>query len=103
MDVDLRLVTLVGLLDMRGGIVVGDETLTGLVGMQDTTLLSVGCVDFLLVCIGLDAEEGVEGGIATLVQGDFVLQAEDFVVCHLSVSEDEMQVEHEFYLLETMP
>jgi hypothetical protein len=82
-DMDGGLFSLVGLLDRRGGVVGSDETLTGLVRVQDTGLLLVGGVD--VVKFGLYAEERVEGSIATLVLGNFILETENFVVCQLSV------------------
>ena len=87
---DSRLVSLLCVLDRWGGVVVGDEALTGLVRVQDTSLLLVGSVDVVDVCKVLYTEEGVEGGIATLVLGNFILKTENFVVCQLSVW---MQVE----------
>lgn len=84
LDMDSRLVSLLGVLDRRGRVVGRDETLTGLVRMQDTSLLLVGSVDVVDVCKVLYTEERVEGGVATLVLGNFILETENFVVCQLS-------------------
>jgi hypothetical protein len=84
-DMDGGLFSLVGLLDRRGGVVGSDETLTGLVRVQDTGLLLVGGVDVVKFGKVLYAEERVEGSIATLVLGNFILETENFVVCQLSV------------------
>ena len=90
LDMDGGLVSLLGVLDWRGRVVGSDETLTGLVRVQDTGLLLVGSVDVVDVCKVLYTEERVEGSVATLVLGDFILETENFVVCQLSVW---MQVE----------
>jgi hypothetical protein len=84
-DMDCRLVSLVDLLDGRGGVVGSDETLTGLVRVQDTSLLLVGGIDVVEFGKVLYTEEGVKGGIATLVLSNFILETENFVVCQLSV------------------
>jgi hypothetical protein len=82
---DGRLVSLLCVLDRWGGVVGSDETLTGLVRVQDTSLLLVGSVDGVKVGKVLYTEERVESGIATLVLGNFILKTENFVVCQLSV------------------
>jgi hypothetical protein len=84
-DMDGGLVSLVGLLDGRGGVVGSDETLTGLVRVQDTSLLLVGGIDVVEFGKVLYTEERVESSIATLVLGNFILETENFVVCQLSV------------------
>jgi hypothetical protein len=83
-DVDSRLVSLLCVLDRRSGIVGSDEALTGLVGVQDTSLLLVGSVDVVDTCKVLYTEEGVEGSIASFVLGNLILETENFVVCQLS-------------------
>jgi hypothetical protein len=85
-DVDGGLFTLLGLLDRRGGIVGSDEALTGLVRVQDTSLLLVGGIDVFDACEGLYSKEGVECNVAAFVLGDFVLKTENFMVCQLSVT-----------------
>lgn len=50
LDMDSRLVSLLCVLGRRSGVVGSDETLTGLVGVQDTSLLLVGGVDVVNVC-----------------------------------------------------
>jgi hypothetical protein len=83
-DVDSGLVSLLCVLDRRGRVVGSDEALTGLVGVQDTSLLLVGSVDVVETCKVLYTEERVESSIATLVLGNFILETENFVVCQLS-------------------
>lgn len=61
-------------------LVLVDEALTGLVGMESCRLLAVGLVQLVLRRAGLDAEEVVEGDVATLGSGDLVADAEDLVV-----------------------
>lgn len=85
-DVDGGLFTLLGLLYRRGGIVGSDETLTGLVRVQDTSLLLVGGIDVFDACEGLYSKEGVERNVAAFMLGDFVLETENFMVCQLSVT-----------------
>lgn len=85
-DVDGGLFTLLGLLDRRGGIVGSDEALTGLVRVQDTSLLLVGGIDVFDACEGLYSKEGVECNVAAFMLGDFVLKTENFMVCQLSVT-----------------
>ena len=85
LDMNSGLVSLLGLLDRWGRVVGSDETLTGLVGVQDTSLLLVGGVDIVDVCKVLYTEERVEGSIATLVLSNLILETENFVVCQLSV------------------
>ena len=85
-DVDGGLFTLLGLLDRRCGIVGSDEALTGLVRVQDTSLLLVGGIDVFDACEGLYSKEGVECNVAAFVLGDFVLKTENFMVCQLSVT-----------------
>lgn len=85
-DVDSRLVSLVGLLDWWSGIVGGDETLTGLVGVQDTGLLLVGSVDGVAACKVLYTKERVEGSIAAFMLSDLILETENFMVCQLSLA-----------------
>jgi hypothetical protein len=83
-DMDGRLVSLLCVLDRRGRVVGSDEALTSLVGMQDTSLLLVGSIDVVNSRKVLYTEEGVEGSIASLVLGNFILETENFVVCQLS-------------------
>jgi len=85
-DVDGWLFTLLGLLYRRCGIVGSDEALTGLVRVQDTSLLLVGDIDVFDACEGLYSKEGVECNVAAFVLGDFVLKTENFMVCQLSVT-----------------
>lgn len=85
-DVDGGLFTLLGLLDRRCGIVGSDEALTGLVRVQDTSLLLVGGIDVFDACEGLYSKEGVECNVAAFMLGDFVLKTENFMVCQLSVT-----------------
>ena len=54
--------------------------------MQDTSLLLVCLVDVVESGTRSHTKEGIESRIAALVLGDFVLKAEDFMVCQLSVS-----------------
>jgi hypothetical protein len=84
-DVDGGLVSLVGLLDWRGGVVGSDETLTGLVGMQDTSLLLVGSIDGVTACKVLYSKERVEGSVAALMLNNLILETENFMVCQLSL------------------
>lgn len=85
LDMDGRLVSLLCVLDRRRGVVGSDETLTGLVRVQDTSLLLVGSVDGVKVGKVLYTEERVESSITTLMLGNFILETENFVVCQLSV------------------
>ena len=48
--------------------------------MHHTRGLAVGLCDFILACLGLDADEGVEGGIGALGLLYLVAQTEDLVV-----------------------
>jgi hypothetical protein len=62
--------------------IVGDEDLAGLVGVKLARPLAVGFGQLLLRRAGLDAEEIVERDIVALGFGNFIADAEDFVVCN---------------------
>jgi hypothetical protein len=64
-----------------GLLVLVDEALAGLVGMQAGGPLAVGLVQLILRSAGLDAEEVVESDIAALCKDNFVADAEDLVIC----------------------
>jgi hypothetical protein len=57
-----------------------DEALAGLVGMEPCRLLAIGLVQLVLRCAGLDSKEVVEGDIVALSSGNLVANAEDLVV-----------------------
>lgn len=83
-DMDGGLVSLLGLLDWWGGVVGSDETLTGLVGVQDTGLLLVGSIDGVKACVVLYTKERVESSVASLMLSDLILETENFMVCQLA-------------------
>jgi hypothetical protein len=70
-----------GALLLVGLLVLIDEALAGLVGVETGGLLAVSLVQLVLRCAGLDAEEVVESDIAALCKDNFVADAEDLVIC----------------------
>lgn len=74
-------------LSFAGGLV-GNELLLDLVGMQNARPLLVGLVDIVLVRIGLNFEEVVEGYSYTFMTFDLIAQAEDFLICTDQLARD---------------
>lgn len=66
--------------DWRRFVVICDESAAGFVGVQGAGEFAVGGVDVGGRGGGRNGEEGVEGGVGTFGEEDFVAEAEDFVV-----------------------
>lgn len=69
----------------------GNKGLAGLVRVEFARLLAEGFGQLILGRAGLDAEEIVEGDVGAICFGNFVTDAEDFVVCSaLSASSSQL-------------